>query len=434
MTDKPNIILVSIDSLRGDHCEPLGNTRGLTPTMQKLAADGINFENAVSTGPQTFSSMPAVFTGRPRPADTLDEHTAETHWQGRLEAIKEHMHSSATLGQQLQLEGYTTAAVTPNPWTSRAAGFDRGFDTFVDLSREEKESNWVSRLGGVPGIDTDDRAVNLVVNMVTGSSFFAKWTDMYDKISQLRSELPEPYFLWVFLLDTHYPFLTSWRHRSEQSLFEMYYSTYRSEKLMRGRVTDEVMPEKTLKSMLRGYRDTIRAADAFLERVQADDSDDPAIVVHSDHGESFGEHGNYGHHHRDVYEENIHVPYIVSNIDSTANVSEPVSLASIYHLVREIARTGTVTPDRYTAEYVMTKSECGTKRAVRGERFKYIKRGETEELFDLKSDPDEQTNIAEGRPERCANLRDVAKREEVTTVELDTLARSTAVLAEEGRF
>lgn len=434
MTDSPNIILVSIDSLRGDHCDPLGSTRGLTPTMQSLASEGVNFESAVSSGPQTFSSMPAVFTGRARPADALEDHTAETHWQGRLQSIKNHMHASPTLGQQLQLQGYTTAAVTPNPWTSRAAGFDRGFDTFVDLSREGAESKWVSQLGKIPGIDSEDRALQLVVDMLTGSSFFAKWTDMYDEITQLRENLPEPYFLWVFLLDTHYPFLTSWQHRSEQSLFEMYYSTYRSEKIMRGRVTDRIMPDKTLESVQRGYRDTVRAADSFLEAIRTEEDDEPVIVVHSDHGESFGEHGNYGHHHRNVYEENIHVPFIISNADCIANPSQPVSLASIYHVIQEVAQTGTVSPEKYTASYAVSKSECGTNYAVRGDRYKYIKSGNSEELYDLQADSEEQTDISEVEPERCSELREIVLRETATTVEMDTLATAATVVADQGHF
>jgi len=432
--ERPNIILVSIDSLRADHCDPLGSTQGLTPTMDKLASEGVNFRNAVSTGPQTFSSMPSVFTGRARPSDTLEERTAATHWERRLESLNEHMQSSTTLGQKLQLQGYRTAAVTPNPWTSKAAGFTRGFDTFVDLSREGSDSDWISRLEAFPGIDTEDKAVKLLVNMVTGSSFFAKWTDMYDEIVRLRDELPEPYFLWVFLLDTHYPFLTDRRYRKEQSLFEMYYSTYRSEQIMRGRVTGETLPEKTRQSVLRGYRDTIRAADAFLEAVVTDSTDDPAIILHSDHGESFGEHGNYGHHHRQLYDENIHVPYIISNIDETAEVVKPVSLASIYNAVQEVARTGTVTPEKYTADYVVSKSECGTNRAVRGERYKFIEADNKELLFDLRKDPSEEENIAGNQPDLIETLQQLSSRESATEVELQKVGTAAHLVAQNGRF
>jgi len=432
--DAPNVILVTMDSLRADHCDPLGSTRGLTPTMEKLAADGVNFRNAISTGPQTFSSMPAVFTGRARPADPLDEYDADTHWEGRLASIKSHMHRSATLGQQLQLQGYTTAAVTPNPWTSKTAGFSRGFDRFVDLSREGTDGEWVSRLGKLPGVNTEDRAVKLLINMLTGSSFFAKWTDMYDEITRLRDELPEPYFLWVFLLDTHYPFLTDWRHRKEQSLLEMYYSTYRSEKIMRGRITGKDLPEKTRQAVLRGYRDTIRASDAFLDAIVTEGDDEPVIVIHSDHGESFGEHGNYGHHHRELYEENVHVPYIISNIDKSTEVIKPVSLASIYSVIQELASTGTVTPENYTGEYVVTKSECGTKRALRGERYKYIETESERLLFDLRADEEEQENIAEEHPDLVKSLRRISEREAITEVELKELGTASKMVASSGQF
>lgn len=429
---RPNIVLVSMDSLRGDHCGFLGSRRGLTPAMNELAAEGVNYRTAIASGPQTFSSMPAVFTGQPRPVVDLKQYPGETHWQRRIAAISEHMRTASQFTERLQEIGYTTAAITPNPWTSAPTGFDRGFDRFVDLSSEDEEDGRLSLVDRLPGIDTDNRAVKLVLDMVTGSSFFAKWQDIYGSVSQLRSELEEPYFLWIFLLDTHYPFLTARRHREEQSLVEMYRSAYRSERLMRGRDETGRMSSSLRQSVIAGYRDTVRASDAFVERFHADGDDDPVLIVHSDHGESFGEHGNYGHHHRDLYEENIHVPYLVHNAGVTAEITDPVSLTAIPEAVLEIGRRGTFDPEAHTDEYAVSRSECGTSRAVRGRRFKYFDSGEREMLFDLSVDPDESSNVIDDHPELAAQLRERMDTEERTWAEKRELRRASRRLVSSG--
>lgn len=426
--------MVSMDSLRGDHCDMLDSRRSLTPTMDRLAREGVNFHNAVATGPQTFSSMPAVFTGHPRQAESLDEYPGETHWERRLAAVSAHLEQFGSFTEQLQRRGYTTAGISPNPWTSSATGFDRGFDRFVDLSSEREEGRLPKLLGKLPGIDTDDRAVDLAINMLTGSSFFAKWSDLYDRLEQVRKSLPEPYFLWVFLLDTHYPFLVARKHREEQSLFGMYHSAYRSEKLMRGRTDEQTMPPDIKKSLLRGYRDTVRASDAFLDRLHSDGEDDPVMVIHSDHGESFGEHGNYGHHHRQMYEENVHVPYLIHNASATGEVREPVSLASIPETIREISRTGTVNPETHTSPYVFSQSECGSHRTVRGSRFKYVESQGKKQLFDLTADPEETENIANVRPSLLASLQEMLAQGENTHTERRKLALASREIAENGTF
>lgn len=431
---RPNIVLVSMDSLRGDHCGHLGADWSLTPTMDSMAESGVSFQNAMAPGPQTFSSMPAVFTGHHRRGESLDEYPGETHWERRLSAINTHLNRNPTIPERLQELGYTTGAVTPNPWTSTAAGFDRGFDEFLDLSNEQSEGRLPSLIGQLPGIDTEDRAVQLAINMVTGSSFFSRWEELYDEIERVRSELTEPYFLWVFLLDTHFPFLSSRSHRTEQSLPKMYYSAYKSEKLMRGRISDAVMPESVQQSVRRSYRDTVRASDAFLTQLQTDfAADDPVYIVHSDHGESFGEHGNYGHHHRQLYQENIHVPYLIANTAASASVTEPVSLTSISDATVALARNGTIDPTEHTAPYVLSQSECGTNRAIRGERFKYMESDGEPSLYDLWTDPGERTNVEAEWPTVCEAARTELRRFDATREEKDRLQETTQSLVRTGQ-
>lgn len=432
MNEPPNLILVSIDSLRADHCGYLGDDRDLTPTLDRLAAEGIAYENAIVSGPQTFTSMPAVFTGHHRPAEVLEDYAGETHWQRRLAAVDHHIRTRSTLPERLQRLGYTTAAINPNPWTSTATGYHRGFDRFVDLSSEGTDGRVARFVHRLPSIDESDRAVQLVVSMLTNSSFFTRWTDVYRDVMAVREELSEPYFLWVFLLDTHFPFVSPRSQRVEGTLPGMYYSNYRGEKWMRGAISEGSMPAHVLRSLRRGYRDTVRGTDAFLERLVDDFAvDDPIIAVHSDHGESFGDHGNYGHHHRQPYEENIHVPYVIGNVDRSATVTEPTSLATIYDTMLGFARGQPVAPSRMAADFVLSQGEYGVNRAIRGERFKYLDLKDDHLLFDLEADPDETEDLSDERPVVLERLEQRLETFDTTIEEKCQVAQATDALVQE---
>ncbi|WP_324760561.1 sulfatase-like hydrolase/transferase [Haloarcula sp. GH36] len=427
-----NVVLVSIDSLRADHCGFLGDDRGLTPTMDHLASTGTSFEAAVAPGPQTFSSMPAAFTGHHRELGSLDEYFGDTHWERRLTAIDDHLGRYTSVAEQFQELGYSTAGFSPNPWTSTASGFDRGFDHFADLAGESDDS-WIRRLaGGVPGVDDSNKAVELTLNLLTGSSFFTPWESYYGQIEAVREQLSEPYFLWVFLLDTHYPFLPARKHRHEQSFYGMISSALRSEKVMRGRA--QTMSDRTCESMQRSYRDSVRSVDSFLDRLRTDlADDDPAMIVHSDHGESFSDHGNYGHHHRQLYEENVHVPYIVNDGRCEATITDPTSLATIPEVALSIARYGRFEPGELTDAPAIATSECGTNRAIRDRQFKYLEHDGEPSLFELPLDPEEERDVSSEYPERCAESRSRLDRVQRHRLEMAAVSKAARVVAGSDR-
>lgn len=392
---RPNIVLVTADSLRADYCGYVGGG-DLTPTLDELAREGVAFENAIAPGPQTFSSMPAAFTGEPRDPAVFRSQDGEGTFERRLESIAAHLDLYAPIQERLQEFGYETAAITPNPWTSRAAGFDRGFDCFVDCSTAEQDGRLDAVLSRLPGVDAGVRPVELLVNKLTGRSFFTQWEGLYDDLLAVRAALSEPYFLWVFLMDTHVPYITTRRHREENSLPAMYYAVARSQGALRGR--DDSLPDHVRRLLLRSYRDAVRATDRFLDRLRSDLARDHVLVVHSDHGESLGEHGNFGHHHRRVYEENIHVPFVVHGAGVAGHVKRPTTLRTLHDVIHELARRGTFDPTSHTDELVCITSELHNHRAVRGRRWKYVE-DDGGQLFNLWADPGESRNLADAHPE-----------------------------------
>jgi arylsulfatase len=431
----PNIVLVSIDSLRGDHCGYLGDDRGLTPAMDALAGDGIAFSNAIAPGPQTFSSMPVAFTGEYRPPDSLSTTNGATHWERRMRAIDHHVSRYETIPERLKRRGYTTAGFSPNPWTSELSGFDRGFDHFVDFSEADGDSNrTIDRFATrVFGENPDRKSFELAKDMLTGSSFFAQWNSFYEDVLETVERLPEPYFLWVFLMDTHFPFMTTREHRVEQGALGMYYSTFRSQGAMRG--TSDSMSPRAIDATKRSYRDTVRAADAFLDAVTRDlIHDDPVTVVHSDHGESFGDHGNFGHHHRQVFEENVHVPFLVHGLDVPRRVDDPISLGALPDILDSIAATGSFDPEDHVADAVFTASEAGRFRAARDERFKFADDDGDRRLYDLAVDPLETKDVSNDHEAVRRRLERALRAHDEHVDETARLDNATRELAAAGGF
>lgn len=134
MTDRRNIVLVTVDSLRADHCEFMGYEKDTTPTLDAMAEEGVAFENAIAPGPKTPEAMPAIFTGCHPPLRT--ENTSEPTDE-RKARIRDHMRIRSTIPKRLQERGYTTIGFTPNPYTSRHYNFDKGFDHFEDFLDSE---------------------------------------------------------------------------------------------------------------------------------------------------------------------------------------------------------------------------------------------------------------------------------------------------------
>lgn len=429
---RPNVVLVSIDSLRADHCGHLGDDRGLTPALDALAEEGVAFRTAVAPGPQTFSSMPAIFTGHHRPVYDGSEDADGTHWERQLAALDRHLERYGSIVEGLSDLGYSTAGFSPNPWTSTASGWDRGFDRFVDLSGDGGgRLRWL--VDRIPGVDTDRGSVELALDLLTGTSFFADWTDVYDRFLATRERLQEPYFLWIFLLDTHFPFLAGRAHREERSLLGTYASNFRAGRAMRhdgGKLETDAQS-----SIAATYRDAVRSVDAFLARLRRDlAGDDPVLFVHADHGESFGEHDNYGHHHAAVYEENVHVPYVVHNAGVTDCVEAPTSLTSVHDAVLETARRGTFDPRRAADDVAFAKSVYGTRRAARGRRFKLVEIDDRRTLFDLERDPGETEDRGDDRPRiRDALAADLSSFEGHLD-ETARLGRASRVVATNGEI
>lgn len=329
MTDQPNIVLVTVDSLRADHCGFHGYDGETTPTLDEIAETGAVFENAVAPGPATPESMPAIFTGYD-PVDRPTQLTDTTTLEGRRKRIRAHMLAHDTLAEKLDRRGYETAAFTPNPFTSRQFGFDQGFDYFQDFMDDSNRSELYQRVfrGFLDG-STPASLARVLLNFWQREEVFKPWASYYEEIRQWVEQASEPYFLWVFLMDAHNPYMSDAETRS-QAVHE----EFRANIEFWRQSHETPFSESTHDRLVTAYDDAIRYSDQFVDQLRRD-LDEPIIAVTGDHGEAFGEHGTYGHEPY-LYPENVHVPLVVDGVDAET-ITEPMSLRRLPELLTAYA-------------------------------------------------------------------------------------------------
>ncbi len=343
-----NVLLVTADSIRADYCGFL-NGPDTTPFLSDFANRSVVYQNAIAPGPRTPSSVPISMTGeRFRTAGNNSN-------QDRLERIADHIARFNTLPEMLSRDGYTTAAVTANPWTTGVTGFDAVFDEFIEIGTGHGDAPEHTSTAG--------KLANFIKQWRQKTDWFAQWPAFYDQIIELVDKLPEPWFIWVFLLDTHSPYVVPREDRTESNIMTMYYSAIRYNLEVMRRTGSPDIPPHLDTYLQESYRDTIRSVDRFLESIVGDLPTDTSLVFHSDHGEAFDDNGTYGHQ-EELYTENVHVPLLAYNGIYQENIAEPTSIQSVPEMVCDLA-SETFSPKQYSREYVYSSTEFGDQRSVR---------------------------------------------------------------------
>ena len=367
MTDERNVVLLTIDSIRADHCGFGGHDGRLTPALDRLAADGLVFENAVAPAPATHGSATTFLTGD----FPIERDGARGSDRASMKAyIRDHLRARDTVAERFSQMGYETAAFTANPWTSRYFGFDKGFDHFEDFMDADASEGLLKdgeRTGALSSL-----AVK-AVNWWQGQDMFMSWEAFYDDVVAWTESADEPYFLWVFLVDVHLPYLPPAGYRSHSRL-----ATYPANLALFADREGEGLAPRFHDVLTDTYEDAIRYTDEFVGRAARDLADDPLLVVHGDHGEAFGEHGMYGHG-RQLYEELVDVPMVVAN-GPEGRVERPFSLRNLPDLLPSLARGEDYEHALDTC--VFSHNRMPTV-AVRGRNWKYVWRPDDDELYDL---------------------------------------------------
>jgi membrane-anchored protein YejM (alkaline phosphatase superfamily) len=317
----PDIVLVSIDSLRPDHLRCYGGENPTSPNIDALAAGGVRCEVALSTTSWTLPAHAALFTG-------LYDSTHGLVTNGLSLSPK-----ATTLADCLQRRGYRTAGFFGGPYLHPAFGLSKGFETWESCMRPlTEELIEKGELGGESAHED-----------VTGPRTVAALAKFLERPD------PRPLFLFVHLFDVHYDY----NPPPEDVLpFDPDYTgTTDFSHLDRNPAISKDMPPRDRKHLLALYDGEIRFTDrnlaqilALLERQRSDRM--RLLVVTADHGEEFFEHGNKGHQHS-LYEELVRIPMIWNwpgHLPKDTLVRDPVRIVDIMPTLLSVA--GVLNPPR----------------------------------------------------------------------------------------
>lgn len=302
-----NFILVSIDSLRADRLGSYGNRNETSPTLDRLAAGGIRFTNAMSTTSWTLPSHMSLLTGR-----YVLSHGVITEKDRLPEAIP-------TLAEQLQRAGIVTGGVVSVPLLGKQYGFGRGFDRYDDQTIPS--ATWFDALRDEPAPKVTELA--------------EEW---------IRAHRQDRFFLFLHYWDVHYDYIPP---EPYDRLFDPDYTgSVTGVEFFHDKSINRRLPRRDIDHLLALYDGEIRWVDDHLSKLvgllgELGIEDDTAIVVTADHGDEFFEHGYKGHG-RTLYREVTHVPLIVHLPDSDGGRVDdtPVSLVDIMPTILDLAGVG----------------------------------------------------------------------------------------------
>jgi arylsulfatase A-like enzyme len=372
---KRNVLLVSVDSLRYDtFYDEFYNQNGV---IRELLEDGLIFDHAVAPGPYTEVSIPSTLVGE---FIFHDEENSN-------EYVRTQIQCHETLADCLSHTGYSTAGFSPNPHASRYYGLDSGFDVFEDFLESDDKSEVIGRLADrfssgdlVEGIRLAANALGLSIPGFGNQSIPLRAYEP-DLIRWVENT-EQPWFLWTFMLEPHSPFRPTKKYR-QTSLLRMLRLNLIWSNLYERNPTAAELAE------LRGlYNSAVRmTADSVGRLYSKLESYNPVVIIHSDHGEAFGEHGDFGHTNQ-LYEENVHVPLAVLNSPNSGRVQEPISLTKIPEMIAEIGTTGAISPETYTRDTVFSRIP-GHSVSARRLSEKIIADGKLSN-YNLLNDPKEQ--------------------------------------------
>jgi arylsulfatase A-like enzyme/Tfp pilus assembly protein PilF len=391
-----NVLIVTLDTTRADRIGAYGDPRAVTPNLDRLAQEGVLFEQAIAPAPLTLPAHATLFTGLLPPRHGVRDNGGY---------VLDPRHT--TLAKSLKASGYSTGAFVGAFVLDAKWGLDQGFDTYVDKFD-------VSKYRSVSLGDVARRADEVLANAMpwleshAGSRFFA-WLHFYDAHS--------PY-------DPPEPFKSQFRERRYAG--EIAFVDHQVGRLLR-------------------WLDTKDLADNTI------------VVAIGDHGESLNQHGE-GTHGLFIYEATMRVPFIVrAPVDGTRGRrvksvvrAEDVMPTILDLLGRQVPTavqgrslrplmTGETTDlnlDAYS-ESLYARNHYGWSelRALRSGRFKFIATTKPE-LYDLERDPEETANLyGERRPlaDRMAaelekiGAEDAAAKSEPSAVDPETRERLAAL-------
>ena len=376
---RPNVVVITIDTLRADRLGCYGFALAKTPAIDLLAREGVICRDAIAAAPVTMPSHATIFTGLHPPAHGVRDNGNYSLGE-----------KAVTLAERLKKAGYDTQAFVSALVLNRRYNLSKGFDGYDDdLWSEDRPALFMIRER--PGAKS--------------AALAAEWI-------RRPARKEKPFFLWMHVFDPHQPYRPSPDVQAP--------SAYDGE---------IIRADRAVEMVVRALRES-----GVLDRT--------LIVFTADHGESLGEHGEKTHAIF-VYDATVKVPLLFrypSRFPKGESYEGPVRSVDIVPTILGIvglpgkeetqgvdltaALAGKEPPPDLAQYSESLVSEVGFGMAplyaLRRGGYKYI-RAPRPELYDLRSDPRELHNLFESEKGRAASLD-----RELTALLAESARRSVA--------
>ncbi len=371
---RPNVLYVTIDSIRADHVGHLGYDRETTPAIDRVAEQGTACTHAVANGIPTFYSFKSLLGGVRSLGCSRDIGMPT---------------ETTPIAEAFRSAGYETAGFNAgNPWLTRGYGYDRGFETFRDFLTDEASDDG-SDVGSTlmalarraqPIVernellkDTAGFAARVAFAAVGHTPLETAETVTDEAIAWLeRRDDEQPFFLWIHYMDPHYPWVP--RKRDIEQFREEPIGTWSIGSLwhtvasLNHAAGDEISVSPQDQERITDLYDAeIRRTDESISRLlnaaeTNSDRAETAISIVGDHGTELGDHGGFSHGPRKLYDELLRVPLVFGG--STAPTQQIDRVTSLVDVPRSLlALAGIDPPPVYAGESVFG----GTRHAASAE-------------------------------------------------------------------
>jgi arylsulfatase A-like enzyme len=286
---RPDVVVISIDSLRPDHLSCYGYAFPTSPTIDALAREGVRFENALSTSSWTLPAHAALFTG------------LYDSGHGLVDNGLTLSPAQVTAAEVFARHGWRTGGFFGGPYLHPVFGLGQGFETYQSCMTTVPDDL------APDGVRATSRARDAASHSdVTGPRTVAEVTRWLESVGE------DPVFLFVHLWDVHYDFIAPPEY--VQRFDPDYTGTLTGVDFMTNPAIAPGMDERDYRHLMALYDAEIRFTDDIVAQLLAvlerrGRLHETLLVITADHGEEFLEHGNKGHQ-RTLYEEVVRIPMI----------------------------------------------------------------------------------------------------------------------------
>ena len=388
-----NVILITIDSLRADHLSCYGYDKETAPFLCKLSQDTVFFTDAYSVGPLTRCSIPCILTG-----------TYSSRFPDNIIKINYLSEKRKTLAEIFKEAGYKTAGFHNNPHLASEFNYNRGFDNFEDF---EAYFYPILKLPREKGPHFIIKNIRLLFERVFYRMSYLPAKEINREVLRfLKTYKDNRLFLWIHYMDVHHPYLDHKKWKGNRYARKLY-------KKMLER--PDSLSKDEINALIALYDGEISYIDFYIEELisrlkTAGLYENSLIVITSDHGDEFLDHGGFSHPPK-LYEELIRVPLIIRFPHDKYKrriIREPVSLLDLAPTMMDAAGID-INHDLH-GESLIPIVENGMRykeRAIISEygihlfsirkgfyKLIYDDRTKLRELYNLKIDPKEAHNLA----------------------------------------